>query len=288
VGEDGLHREGIRHGGEGLHPGRGPAEDAVVTEPVPVAASSAPPRRWGRRVLLALGGSVLLLALVYYAVALYEVWCAGKLDEARNVDAIVVLGAAQYDGRPSPLLATRLEHALSLYRRSYAGTIVVTGGKQLSDRFTEAEVSAGYLAARGIPEPAILQETSGRSSWESLESVARLLRERRLTRVLLVSDPSHSMRIKGIAEELGLEAFTSPTVVDEPVGRLAKEATGVALGRIIGYGRLGELSGCAQCASLIGWARAIPMRWDPARSPWRPASRPSPGRQGAERRSPSP
>ena len=141
---------------------------------------------------------------------------------------------------------------------------------------------------RGIPEPAILQEMSGRSSWESLESVARLLRDRGLTRVLLVSDPSHSMRIKGIAEELGLDAFTSPTVVDEPVGRLAKEATGVALGRIIGYGRLGELSGCAQCASLIGWARTIPVRGDPARSRWRPASRPPTTRRGAERRSPSP
>ena len=141
-GEDGLHRERTRHGGEDPHPGLEPAEDPVVTEPTrePVAAPSAPPRRWGRRVLLALGGSVLLLALVYYLVTLYQVWCAGERDEARDVDAIVVLGAAQYDGRPSPLLATRLDHALNLYRRGHAGTIVVTGGKQRSDRFTEAEV----------------------------------------------------------------------------------------------------------------------------------------------------
>ena len=93
---------------------------------------------------------------------------------------------------------------------------MVTGGKQQSDRFTEADVSAGYLIERGVAAQTILQEPSGRSSWESLKGVAALLGDRGFARVLLVSDPSHSMRIKGIAEELGLDAFTSPTVWTSP------------------------------------------------------------------------
>jgi uncharacterized SAM-binding protein YcdF (DUF218 family) len=260
-----VHGGRIQHRGEDPHPGPGPAEDPALTVPEPVARPLAPPRRSGRWGVLGLG-SVLLVALVYYLVTLYQVWSAGERDEARAADAIVVLGAAQYDGRPSPLLAGRLDHALDLYRRGHARTIVVTGGKQQSDRFTEADVSAGYLTERGVHSRAILQEPSGRSSWESLKGVARLLGDRGFARVLLVSDPSHSMRIKGIAEELGLDAFTSPTRLDEPIGRLAREAAGVGLGRIIGYERLGELSGCPQCASLMDWARTTPMRGDPARS----------------------
>ena len=104
-------------------------------------------------------GVVVLIALGYYLVTLYQVWSTGDHDEARPVDAIVVLGAAQYDGRPAPVLASRLDHVLELYRPGYADTIVVTGGKQPLDRFTEAAASAKYLEARGVPASAILEET---------------------------------------------------------------------------------------------------------------------------------
>jgi len=154
-----------------------------------------------------------------------------------------VLGAAQYDGKPSPLLAGRLDHALELYRQGYADTIVVTGGKQPLDRFTEAAASAAYLQERGVSAGAILQETTGRSSWDSLRGAASLLDAAGKERVLLVSDPAHSLRIEDMAEELGLTAFTSPTDVASPVGRLAKEAAGVALARFIGWDRVEQLTG---------------------------------------------
>jgi uncharacterized SAM-binding protein YcdF (DUF218 family) len=214
----------------------------------PTVAEEAPPpprrprRRWGRWALLSLAG-LLVLVLGYYLVTLYQVWSTGNADEARPADAIVVLGAAQYDGTPSPLLASRLDHALDLYRRGLADTIVVTGGKQPRDRFTEAAASARYLEEHGVPSEAILQETTGRSSWQSLSSAATLLKQRGKTDVLLVSDPAHSMRIKGMAEELGLTAHTSPTDIGTSFGRLIKEAAGVSLGRLIGYDRVEELTG---------------------------------------------
>ena len=115
-------------------------------------------------------------------------------------EAIVVLGAAQYDGEPSPALANRLDHAAQLYRDGIAPLIVVTGGRQEGDRFTEAEASANYLAALGVPGDAIERETTGHNSWESLASAARFLQEDGINDVVLVSDGYHAMRIAGIAE----------------------------------------------------------------------------------------
>src|SRR5262249_8171073 len=146
-----------------------------------------------------------------YLVALYEVWHTGRADEARPVDAIVVLGAAQYDGRPSPQLAARLDHALTLYHAGYAPKVFVTGGKQPLDRFTEAGSQARYLEARGVPAAAILQEDHGRTTWESLSAVAATLKAQNLHSVLLVSDPYHAARIKGMAAELGLRSYVSST-----------------------------------------------------------------------------
>ena len=101
------------------------------------------------------------IGLTYYVVTLYQVWSTGRRDEARPVDAIVVLGAAQYDGRPSPQLAARLDHVVELWQRGLAPIVVVTGGKQPGDRFTEAEASARYLVDHGVPERAIVFENAG-------------------------------------------------------------------------------------------------------------------------------
>ena len=133
---------------------------------------------------------------MYYLVGLYQVWRSARSDEARAADAIVVLGAAQYDGRPSPVLAARLDHALALWEQGYAPRIVVTGGKQEGDRFTEATASAEYLMSRGVPDSAILREVQGTSTWESLAATARILRNRGLESVLVVSDPYHSLRAR--------------------------------------------------------------------------------------------
>jgi uncharacterized SAM-binding protein YcdF (DUF218 family) len=188
-----------------------------------------------------------LLAL-YYVFNFYAVWRSARSDEARPADAIVVLGAAQYDGRPSPVLAARLDHALELWQEGLAPRIVVTGGKQEGDRFTEATAAAEYLIARGVPDGAILREVQGTSTWESLAATARILRNRGLERVLVVSDPYHSLRARETAREVGLDAYASPTLTSPVHGwsewkRMFREAGGVSLARFIGYRRLLRLTG---------------------------------------------
>jgi uncharacterized SAM-binding protein YcdF (DUF218 family) len=187
--------------------------------------------------------AVVVIATAYYGVGLAEVWWTGRQEQAVPVDAIVVLGAAQYDGRPSPVLAARLDHALELWQEGLAPRIVVTGGRQPGDRFTEAQASASYLIDRGVPDEAILREVQGTTSWESLAAAARILRQRGLASVVLVSDPYHAKRIAGIAEELGLTAFTSPTRTSPDRGsgevrHYLREAAGVGVARFIGYRRL--------------------------------------------------
>ncbi|MEZ5258927.1 MAG: YdcF family protein [Ilumatobacteraceae bacterium] len=181
--------------------------------------------------------------VVYFLANLAQVWWVGRSDGVRRSDAIVVMGAAQYDGRASPQLAARLDHALALYEDAYAPIIVVTGGKQPGDRFTEAESSTAYLVDRGVPVEAIRQENEGRTSFESLQGAAELLDAEGLNSVILVSDPFHSLRIRLTAEGLGLDAVTSPTRTSPVTGAAAaarevKEAAGVSLGRIIGFSRL--------------------------------------------------
>ncbi len=186
--------------------------------------------------------TLVLLGLVYGAFTFAQVWAAARRDQAQPAEAIVVLGTAQYNGRPSPVLKARLDHAVGLYRRKVAPVIVVTGGSRQGDQITEATASANYLLARGVPDTDVLREVSGSSSWQSLAAVSVFLEERSIDEVLLVSDPFHSYRIGAIADELGLKGRTSPTRTS-PIGGLtevqymARETVAVAVGRIIGFRR---------------------------------------------------
>ena len=190
------------------------------------------------RLAIRLGAIAGALSLIYLAVTFVQVWQASNRDEARASEAIIVLGAAQYDGEPSPVLARRLDHAAELYLDGIAPLVVVTGGRQPGDRFTEAGASAAYLEAHGVPGQAIEREVQGESSWESLAAAARFLRADGVTRVVLVSDPYHAMRIDGIAHDLGLDAVVSPSDGGAPLGSLLRETAAVAVGRVIGYDRL--------------------------------------------------
>jgi uncharacterized SAM-binding protein YcdF (DUF218 family) len=184
-----------------------------------------------------------VIVFLYLSVTFVQVWMASRRDNTRPSQAIVVLGAAQYNGRPSRVLAARLDHAIDLFDRRVAPVIVVTGGREPGDRFTEAGASAEYLHQHGIVDTAILRETSGRTSWESLEAAARFLKSRHILRVVLVSDPYHSARIDAIAHELGLRAVTSPTRTSPIKGfgalkRMLGETLRVGAGRLFGYARL--------------------------------------------------
>jgi uncharacterized SAM-binding protein YcdF (DUF218 family) len=198
------------------------------------------PRRRGLRAALRAGLLLLVAAVAYFGVSFYQVWSTGRSDHQGPVDAIVVMGAAQYDGRPSPLLAARLDHAAALWPAGRADVVVVTGGNRPGDRFTEAEASARYLEEHGVPSSAILLEDQGTDSYESLRGVASLLGARGMEEVLIVTDPYHALRSKLIAGEVGLDAHVSPTTTSvvrggEQTVRELQEAAGVALGRLIGF-----------------------------------------------------
>ncbi len=159
--------------------------------------------------IVGLAGTV-CIALVGGA-ATARIWQRGQLDEARPVDAIVVLGAAQYDGRPSGVLAARLDHAVRLWQAGNAPYLVLTGGNREGDRTTEAAVGRDYALARGVPSDALLFEDHGRSTLESLQAVAQIMREHGLRSALFVSDRTHMLRVIRIARDLGIEAYGSPT-----------------------------------------------------------------------------
>jgi uncharacterized SAM-binding protein YcdF (DUF218 family) len=218
-----------------------------VDERLPQPASRRRQVSWRRRTNLALL-AVVGLCLLYYLVTLFQVMRAGRVTEPDPTEAIVVLGAAQYDGRPSPQLAARLDHALDLWNAGVAPVVMVTGGNQPGDRFTEAEASARYLVDRGVPESAIMQEDEGRTTYESLDVASDLLAAAGIERVVLVTDPYHSLRTRLIAEQFGLAAATSPTPTSVVNGwsrfrRELYEAGGVAVGRVIGFDRLSDLTG---------------------------------------------
>ena len=193
---------------------------------------------------------VVLAGIVYLAVTFGQIWLKARADDAEGStsasDAIVVLGAAQYNGRPSPVLRARLDHAAALYKRRLAELIVVTGGQAVDDPSdeTEARASARYLSSEhGIGGEVILWENEGCNTWESLRSTANELRKRGKVDVILVSDPFHSARIAAMADELDLPARVSPTR-SSPIGGgeelkfMARETAVVAVGRVVGFRRL--------------------------------------------------
>jgi uncharacterized SAM-binding protein YcdF (DUF218 family) len=159
------------------------------------------------RVIFALLGA----ALLSWMTSLGAVLAWERHDQTRPVSAIVVLGAAQYVGHPSPVLRARLDHAISLWNRHLASTLIVTGGRGTGDTTTEAAVSQRYLVQRGVPVTAILLETEGRTTSQSMAGVAALMGSQSRRDVLLVSDPFHMLRLVILARRHGLEPFASPT-----------------------------------------------------------------------------
>ena len=195
-----------------------------------------------RRVLQSLGITV-LIAAVYFLISLLQVWNTGRSADRQPVDAIVVLGAAQYDGRPSPQLQARLDHALELWNLNLASYIVVTGGKQEGDRFTEAATARKFFESSGVASDLIFEENSGTTTYASLFAVSKVATDLKIARVLIVSDPFHLLRAKLIASEVGLDASSSSTRTSVIQGgdafrRNIQEAVGVAIGRIVGFQRV--------------------------------------------------
>src|SRR4051794_4056540 len=167
-----------------------------------------------KRVLLTVGMSVAALALIFggmkIASVAREIRQQSVVDEARPADIIVVLGAAEYRGRPTPVLEARLNHALFLYLQHYAPLILTTGGAGGDPAYTGSEVGRAYLSRRGVPPESILVEPEGESTAHSTAAAAEMMRRRGLTRCIVVSDGYHIYRVKKMLEFRGLEVYGSP------------------------------------------------------------------------------
>lgn len=164
------------------------------------------PRVWIR----AIAAVIAMLSIVWLSLmAAVVLW--GRRDDARAASAIVVLGAAQYEGRPSPVLRARLDHAIGLWHRGLAPRLILTGGRGAGDTTSEAEAGKRYAIKQGVPERAISLETNGRTTSESLHAVSLMMRSDDSRSVVLVSDPFHMLRLTILARRLGLKPLSSPT-----------------------------------------------------------------------------
>ena len=143
--------------------------------------------------------------------ATYRIWAQGFHDEERPADAIVVMGAAQYDGRPSKVFAARLDHAVALYLAGVAPRLVVTGGKADGDRTTEAAAGRAFAIGKGVPPDDILIEDQSRTTLESVRGVATLLADNHIASAIFVSDRPHMLRVLRMAADSGITAWGSPT-----------------------------------------------------------------------------
>ena len=199
-----------------------------------------PERPFYRRRKVVLGALALVAAPWLASLGAVLTW--GVQDDAQKADAIIVLGAAQYRGRPSPALRARLDHAVVLWQRGLASRMVLTGGIGEGDSASEAAVSRAYVVALGVPDAAILLENEGRTSSQSLRAAADLLHSRRLSTAVLVSDPFHMFRLEILSRRYGLVAYTSPALPTPAARRLLHQ-----------WGNLVTESIKAPWALLIDW-----------------------------------
>lgn len=162
-------------------------------------------KRW-----FAAAGLLLFLAVSVLGWTAWEIAEQSERDEAQRADVILVLGAAEYLGKPSPVLKLRLDHALDLYRRKLAPMFLVTGGAGKSSRFTEADAARDYLVKNGVPAQDILLESEGTSTLQSIAASAEILDRMNLKTCIVVSDGYHIFRAKSMLEHRGVRAYGSP------------------------------------------------------------------------------
>ncbi|HXE90314.1 MAG TPA: YdcF family protein [Terriglobales bacterium] len=194
------------------------------------------PRRWPRRLLFFFP----LAAVVYGAVLYRHILRESTVDDAQPADAIVVFGAAQYSGRPSPVYRARLDHAYDLFQRGLAPFVITTGGAGGDPTFNEGSVGRDYLVARGVPEPSIIAETQSSDTEEAARRVAVIMRANGLHSCVTVSDDYHMFRIRRMLESKGLEVHGSP----RPQGASGWERSRLVLREVVSYviWRFGELA----------------------------------------------
>lgn len=180
--------------------------------------------RWVRRAIV---GTVLLAAVLVGGTA-FRVWQVARISNYTPADAIVVLGAAQYNGAPSSVFEARLGQAYHLYTENVAPLVITVGGKQVGDNFTEAASGKNYLERRGVPPDRVLAVETGSDTLQSVEAVTLAMRARDLSSAVLVSDPWHSLRTRTMARDEGLSAWTAPTRTGPSVYTRESQFHGIA------------------------------------------------------------
>lgn len=196
-------------------------------------ATNSPGSPWLRRVVYVLLGAL----VTFYVWSCVRVVRQSHADEAQTADAIVVFGAAQYAGKPSPVLRSRLDHALELYQRKLAPFVITTGGAGRDPHYTEGGVGRDYLASHGVGDRHLIAETQGDNTAESAERVAVILRANGLHNCIAVSDAYHMFRIKTLMEAQGVKTYASPRQqpsmsVAVRCGTVMREALSYALWRM--------------------------------------------------------
>ncbi len=194
------------------------------------------------RLAIRIIGLIATVIVIYFGVTLVQVWLTSRSYDPHPAGAILVMGAAQYNGVPSPDLQSRLDEALTLYRAGDAHLIMVTGNKEKGDLYTESQAGAHYLETNGVPAADILQ-AGGDDSYENVADAAHMLKTRGIASLLIATDPFHEDRSMAISSELGFTPSPTPTKTSPIKGwatvpYFLKEAVGVGLGRIIGFNHL--------------------------------------------------
>lgn len=193
--------------------------DAATVIPFPGTTT---PRRKSRWKIVFWIGGILAAALVLSIAAVAFFIATHVTDETRPADAIVVFGAAEYSGRPSPVLRARLDHAYDLYRRGIAPVVIVTGGFGGDPRFSEGGVGRDYLSRLGVPDVSLIAETQSADTAESAERVAAILRTNGWHSVVAVSDAYHLFRVKQFLRRFGVTAYASPRPDSIPKTRMGR------------------------------------------------------------------
>jgi len=201
------------------------------------------------KLVLKIISTLVSVVVVYFAVTFVQIWMTGHDHSSKNAQAILVFGTTEDNGKASPELHARLEHALWLWEHHRAPWLVVTGGKKKGDVYTEAGVSATFLEAHGVPAWKILKG-AGNDTWQNVATAMASMRRHHIVSVLTVTDPFHEDRAMAIASSQGLVTYpspvnNSPTVKHSLWKYYAKETFEVGIGRIIGYGRLSSWTSAA-------------------------------------------
>ena len=183
-------------------------------------------RRWFWRLSLLL----LLACFAYWDFLCWQIVRQSHLDEARSADVIVVLGAAEYGGKPSPVYRARLEHASALFEKGLAPFVITSGGPGGEVAFSEGQVGRDYLAQHGVPERQLIAETQSTDTSQSAQRVATIMRENGMKSCIAVSDGYHMYRVKKMLEAQGVTVYGSPRTESRPVswfqrGKMVVEET---------------------------------------------------------------